>query len=166
MKTRTGFVSNSSSSSFLVPFNVSEKGIACVKLSKEIVDCLNRNLFDYDGKKVDLSKSQDWWLTEMVSDCDSARYDFLDKEAIQYLEGNNAPYGWYDEDGEERYIQLKGHSPYDDFFIAVGDLIGCPPQNELPEAFQMRSRINEILKCKALNKTEKLKAIKHYINLI
>ncbi len=164
MKTRVSFVSNSSSSSFLVPFDAFEKyGVHCVKLSDEIVECLNKYFEDFNGNKVDFSKSKDWWLTEMVSDCMEQCGQLCgDDEAIEYLEGNNAPYGWYDENGEKRYVCLHGGDDYCDFYIAVGDLIGREELGEIPQIVKAKLVVQKIMRSKALNKNQKLSAIEDY----
>ena len=168
MKQRFGFVSNSSSSSFLVPFDAFEKyGVRCIKLSDEIVKCLEQYFKKFNGDKADFSKSKDWWLTEMVSDCMEQCVQLCDDdEAIEYLNGNDAPYGWYDENGEKRYVCLHGNDDYTDFYIAIGDLIGREATGEVPQIVRVKFVMEKILKSKALNKTQKLGAIEDYFNTL
>lgn len=82
MKIRTCFVSNSSSSSFIVSDNLESKGIACLKLSPE-----QKKLLQAAGylKGKDLEK--DYWLTEFLGD----ERDYAPIEAVEhedYVEGD------------------------------------------------------------------------------
>ena len=162
MKLRKNFVSNSSSSSFLMPMDVSGMGVACIKLSNEVIECFRQYLTDFDGKKVDLSASKEWWLTELVSDCEENYGDLSKKGGIEYLAGNEYPYGWYDDDGIKKYVRLRGRSDYNEFFIAVGDLIGRAEQGEIPDGLKVKFFSEKILRSKAMNKTQKLLAIENY----
>lgn len=162
MKLRSGFISNSSSSSFLMPMDVSNMGVECIKLSDEIIKCFKQYLTDFDGKNVDLSASNEWWLTTLVSDCEEHYGDLCRNGGIEYLAGNECPYGWYDDDGPKRYIRLRGKSEYNEFFIAVGDLVGRAQQGQIPKGIEVKFFIEKILRSKAMNKTQKLLAIENY----
>ena len=162
MKLRSGFVSNSSSSSFLMPMDVSDIGVECIKLSDEVIECFKQYLTDFDGKNVDLSASKEWWLTRMVSDCEDHYSDLRKKGGIEYLAGNEYPYGWYEDDGPKRYVRLGGKNGHNEFFIAVGDLVGRMQQGQMPKGIEIKFFIEKILHSKAMNKTQKLLAIENY----
>ena len=162
MKQRKAFVSNSSSSSFLMPMDVSSIGVNCIMLSDEIVRCFRKYLTDFEGKNVDLSASDHWWLTELIADCDSHYEELCEKGGIEYLAGNEYPYGWYDEGGEKRYVLLRGGDEYNEFFVAIGDLIGKEQQGQVPNGIRAKFVVEKILRSKVLNKTQKLSAIEHY----
>ena len=55
MKIRTNYVSNSSSSSFLVAQDVSDF-TPCIKLSEEIWKAIEANFIGYDDEKINLSE--------------------------------------------------------------------------------------------------------------
>ena len=158
MKTRNGYVSNSSSSSFLVPFKV-EGQVSSVKLPKEIWKAIEKNHVDWDGKKFDMSKSNEWWLTEMVSDCQE-QYSELsnDESIIQYLEGNDMPYGCYDEDGEKAFIKFKKNGQ--NFYVLASDFLDENGKSDVPESVQLREWVTKILESKNLSKSQKLDAVK------
>ena len=164
MKSRRGYVSNSSSSSFLVPKDLGEGRVRCVKLPPEIWKKIEENHIDWDGKRYVMSPvSSEWWLTEFVSDCMEDEYKRICciNGAISYLEGNDAPYGWYDEDGESNYILFKKHgiSYYVDAYDIIGD-----SRDGMPTIFELRDKVNEIMRVKGLNMSQKLGAIKHIFN--
>ena len=98
MKTRAGYVSNSSSSSFLVPKEPSGR-IGSIRLPREIWEAISRNHVEWNGEKHDMSSSNEWWLTEMVSDC---RDEFNElssmKGSFAYLDGHDMPYKYYDDE--------------------------------------------------------------------
>ena len=89
MKYRNGYVSNSSSSSFLVP---KEPGgsINSIRLPREIWEAISRNHVEWNGERYDMSSSSEWWLTEMVSDCRDEFKELSDmKGSFAYLDGND-----------------------------------------------------------------------------
>lgn len=158
MKIRSGYVSNSSSSSFLVPCEVSGR-INSIKLPKEIWQSIEKNHLDWDGKKIDLSASDEWWLTEMVSDC-LEEYSKISKipHSVSYLEGNDEPYGCYDEGGEKDYIQFRKDGQR--FYVLASDFIGEGGSSDIPESVQLRDAARRIFDSDALNKTQKLDALR------
>ena len=158
MKKRYSFVSNSSSSSFLVPFKV-EGRVSCIKLPKEIWKAIEKNHVEWDGKKFDMSKSDEWWLTEMISDCDEKYSEISGIDgAIAYLEGNDMPYGCYETDGEKSFIKFKKDG--EQFYVLVSDFIDENGGDDIPESVKLRERAKKVLDSKVLTKTMKLNALK------
>ena len=161
MRTRAGYVSNSSSSSFLLPCKPVVEGVDCIKLPKEVWQAIARNHVESDGRGYDMSCSDEWWLTEMVSDCMEEEYSGLCgiPGSIQYLEGNSEPYGAYEY--EEDYIVFsKQHAR---FYVLATDFIGADGEDEIPEAVMLRDKAKSILSSK-LNKTQKLNLIERLFN--
>lgn len=158
MKTRFGYVSNSSSSSFLVPCNV-EGRFSSIKLPKEIWKAIEENHVDWEGKKYNLSEESDeWWLTEFIPDSMEDAYEKISSipNAHSYLEGSDAPYGWYDNDGEQRYVVFKDGET--DFYVESSDLSG--KDGGIPEVISLRKKVKSVLFNKSLNKTQKINALK------
>ena len=80
MKIRTNYVSNSSSSSYIVPSNLTDKGVACIKLSKEQIDNLSKTLEQEELKM--LCSFQEYWLTRPIKAYeDDEIYSILSKIA-------------------------------------------------------------------------------------
>ena len=85
MKIRKGYVSNSSSSSFIVAQDLTDKGIACLKLSQAQKELINGSVI-YD-EKIWLDVNKDFYLTEFICD-DEKKYDIIDGvEHVFYQEG-------------------------------------------------------------------------------
>lgn len=83
MKVRNGFVSNSSSSSFLLSFEPKDSNVKYVKLTENQKKYLLENFSesnDEDEKKAFklLSKCNDVWLTQFISDCRDEFGKFID----------------------------------------------------------------------------------------
>lgn len=162
MKTRTGYVSNSSSSSFLVPKEPSGC-VNSIRLSREIWEAISRNHIEWNGEKYDMSSSGEWWLTEMVSDCRDEFKELSDMEgSIAYLDGNDMPYGCYDDEGEENFIKLRKNGCV--FYVLLSDFIGADGKDDIPDSVKLRSSIRTILESKLMNKSQKLDAISSLIN--
>lgn len=160
MKTREGYVSNSSSSSFLVPCKPDVMRVNCIKLPKEIWKAIEKNHVEYDGTKFDMSMSEEWWLTELVSDCCSQYEELADiPNAIHYLEGNEMPYGAYDEDGEKDYIKFKSQGQ--EFWMLASDFMDAKGDSEIPEVAVLRDNVHKVLQSKNLTMSQKLSAISH-----
>ena len=159
MKKRFSYVSNSSSSSFLVPHEVTGR-VSSIKLPNEIWKAIEKNHIGWNGEKFNLSEESDeWWLTELVSDCWEEEYEAVSsiEHAHSYLEGSDAPYGWYENDGEKNYIVFKDGDT--DFYVAAYDISG--KDGGIPEIIDIREKAKGILYNKALNKTLKLNALKN-----
>lgn len=158
MKVRFGYVSNSSSASFLVPHEVDGR-ITSIKLPEEIWKAIAEYGTDINGNKIDLSTSNEWWLTEMVSDC-LDEYEEIGKMdgAVHYLEGNYSPYGWCGEDDEKYYTVFKKHEH--EYYVFTSDLIGVDGKADIPDIIKTRDDVNKIMSNKSLNKSQKLNAIK------
>lgn len=158
MKIRNGYVSNSSSSSFIVDFDTSDKGIACIKLSDEIIKCLQENLTDDENKLLNLSGSKTWYLTEFVNDCDNKGYGLVSEKGIHYMDGGfREPYG-----DEDQYIVLK-NSMDDEFYLNKGDIFGSI--DGIPSGIDLSLKIQKILKSKVANKI-KLGCIQEIVNKV
>lgn len=158
MKTRNGYVSNSSSSSFLIPTELKGR-VECIELPKEIWQAIARNHVEWDGKKLDLSGSSRWWLTDMVSDC-AEEYGELSQmpHAVPYLEGNDMPYGCYEDDADINFIKFTKNGC--DFYVLASDFIDECGKKDIPDAVSLRIDANTILQSKSLNKTQKINALK------
>ena len=159
MKIRTNYVSNSSSSSFLVSQDVS-KVVPCVKLSEEIWKALDKNYCDWEGEKLNLSEfSQEWWLTSMIYDGDNAYNEILKLDNVKhYLEGNDTPYDYYD--NEKKYTVLK--KDYNEFYINNNDL--CFNEDDIPDIISLRDKIKKVIKSSSFNKSQKLNMIDNLLN--
>ena len=77
MKIRNGYVSNSSSSSFLVSEDLTSKGIACLKLTRAQKELLNGALIQGGETRIGVDVNKDLYLTEFVSDCDDRKWDIV-----------------------------------------------------------------------------------------
>lgn len=162
MKTREGYVSNSSSSSFLVPKEPSGR-ISSIRLPREIWEAISRNHVEWNGEKHDMSSSDEWWLTEMVSDC---RDEFNElssmKGSFTYLDGHDMPYGCYDDEGEKNFIKFRKNGC--DFYVLLSDFIGADGTDDIPDSVNLRKSIRTILESKLMNKSQKLNAISSLID--
>lgn len=162
MKTREGYVSNSSSSSFLVPKEPSGR-IGSIRLPREIWEAISRNHVEWNGEKHDMSSSDEWWLTEMVSDClDEFNELSSMKGSFTYLDGHDMPYGCYDDEGEKNFIKFRKNGC--DFYVLLSDFIGADGTDDIPGSVKLRNSIRTILESKLMNKSQKLDAISSIIN--
>ena len=162
MKVRLNYVSNSSSSSFLVPKEPSGR-ISSIKLPREIWEAISRNHVEWNGEKHDMSSSDEWWLTEMVSDC---RDEFNElssmKGSFTCLDGQDMPYGCYDDEGEKNFIKFRKNGC--DFYVLLSDFIGADGTDDIPGSVKLRNDIRTILESKLMNKSQKLDAISSIID--
>lgn len=159
MKIRTNYVSNSSSSSFLVSQDVSEI-TPCIKLSEEIWKALEKNYRDWEGNTLNLSElSQEWWLTQLIYDGIIEYEKIIElKDTKQYLEGNDTPYDYYD--NEKKYTVLK--KDYNEFYINNNDLYFN--EDDIPDIISLRDKIKKIIKSSSFNKSQKLNMIDNLLN--
>ncbi len=157
MKARLAYVSNSSSCSFLVPRKPDES-VMSIKLPNEIWKAIEKNHIEWNGNRFDLSSSDEWWLTEMVSDCQEEFTRISDiPNAITYLEGNDMPYGCYSEGGEKNFIIFKKDGT--SFYVLASDFVGENGEDDIPDSIRLREGIRRILQS-GLNRTQKINAIR------
>ena len=91
MKIRSSYVSNSSSSSFIITKDLNNKGLICLKLSKEQIKLINGSVVDIGyqyPKEIELDLAKDYWLTEFIQ-YDDEKYDkiMMEKHYIIYCDG-------------------------------------------------------------------------------
>ncbi len=86
MKIRSNYVSNSSSSSFIVEKDLTSKGLPCLQLTEEQKKRINGSKFL--GEIIELDLTKNYWLTPYIYDGND-RYDEIKKSAnaIEYDEG-------------------------------------------------------------------------------
>ena len=85
MKVRLNYVSNSSSTSFLVSEDLTSKGTACIKLTRAQKELLNGSLINDKEERIGINLDKDLYLTEFVSDCDDEKWDIVTRvERIPY----------------------------------------------------------------------------------
>jgi len=158
MKTRMGYVSNSSSSSFLVTKDVSQF-LPCIKLTREIADAVIQNHSDWDGKKLPFELGTDLWLTDFVYDCDDKKWEAVkDAGGVEYMEGHGDIYSC-----DDNYITFKKNG--DEFYIESQDIVDTNG-NEVPNPAKIRDELLKILKNKSLNKSQQLGAVRHFLDNI
>lgn len=85
MKIRKGFVSNSSSSSFIVAKDLTDKGVSCLKLSQAQKELINGSVL-YD-EKIWLDVNKDFYLTEFIGDDEEKNEAINSVEHFMYQEG-------------------------------------------------------------------------------
>jgi hypothetical protein len=103
MKIRLGYVSNSSSSSFLCSKDVSYLGIDCIKLTKAQIIAMGA-IYDWDGALIHkLDPDKEYYITEYVSDCLDKYYAFKESEAFICAYDNGGHRGPYDEELYNEY---------------------------------------------------------------
>lgn len=98
MKIRSNYVSNSSSSSFVVTKDLTNSGVSCLKLNEKQLELMKGyKLWTEDKESFEPKENQDYYLTEYLSDCDK-RWEKLKemKDAFEYSCGGHG--GPYDED--------------------------------------------------------------------
>ena len=103
MKIRIGYVSNSSSSSFLCSKDVSHLGIDCIKLSREQIIAMGA-ICNWDGEVIHkLDPDKEYYVTEYVSDCMDKYYALKESEAYICEYDNGGHGGPYDEEMYNEY---------------------------------------------------------------
>lgn len=136
MKYRLGFVSNSSSSSFIVNKDLTDIGISCLKLTEAQINRL-RGYESLDGVINIRDDVKNLWLTQYISDC-SQVYDEIDKvEHLMYDEGclNEEPreerlFNEYQTEGNSVYL-LKCHD--DSEQMSINQFIKRYKKDNLPQ---------------------------------
>lgn len=145
MKIRTTYVSNSSSSSYIVFKDLTSLGIPCMKLNteqvKKILDYIKADPY-YIVDIPDNYYNKDIYLTTYISDCRDGLYDILRKEVgIMYDEGelNEEPRA------EEYYNQYPTNIVEESWWIRkehdnnkqmkLKELIKYLQDSELPKEF-------------------------------
>lgn len=103
MKIRLGYVSNSSSSSFLCSKDVSHLGVDCIKLSREQVIAMNA-ICTWDGTVIHkLDPDKEYYVTEYIPDYEY-KYDNLKESDAYICEYDSGGFGGpYDEDMYNEY---------------------------------------------------------------
>lgn len=118
MKVRLNYVSNSSSTSFLVSEDLTSKGIACIKLTRAQKELLNGSLINEKSERIGINLDKDLYLTEFVSDCDDKKWDIVTSvERIPYESGqmcgepytDDEVYNEYQIDGDRSVYLRKEH---------------------------------------------------------
>ena len=160
MKQRVSFVSNSSSSSFLLPSlpdeNLTQCHVGYYELPKEYVELIEKNHFNWKGEHLELSgKSDKWYLTTILSDCMEDYGKIADYPgAVEYEEWHGEPDMYMDE-GEV----VTFHRGYDDFYLLSSDFVGFG-KDGIPDIVSLRESANRIFEDKHLTATKKLYALK------
>lgn len=90
MKVRNGYVSNSSSSSFIVKEDLSNKGISCLKLTNEQLKLLEGYKPWGDENKIFHAESgQDYYLTEFIPNYEKNWNEVFNMDSsFEYASGN------------------------------------------------------------------------------
>lgn len=117
MKVRLNYVSNSSSTSFLVSEDLTSKGIACIKLTRAQKELLNGSLINGKEERIGVDVNKDLYLTEFVSDCDDKKWDIVTSvEHMVYESGSlggepfsEEYYNEYQIDGDRSVYLRKEH---------------------------------------------------------
>lgn len=118
MKIRNGYVSNSSSSSFLVSEDLTKKGIACLKLTQAQKEVLNGAYIHNRENQIGINLDKDIYLTEYVFDGDDRKWETVTSvEHMEYEDGQmcGEPYGdiedynEYQIDGDRSVYLRKEH---------------------------------------------------------
>jgi len=128
MKNRLGFVSNSSSSSFIVVGK--EPEVSCVKLDPDIAKRIlyflksgDNYIAAKDKKKINFDEKKEYFLTSYLSDSGDPTEPIEDLEHYPYLGGNHG--GPYEYNGKKDRVLflLKGEEDeYDSIYIRKKDL--------------------------------------------
>lgn len=117
MKIRSNYVSNSSSSSFIVSEDLSSRGVACIKLSLEQKKLINGSIVNEKEFKLDNFNKKDYYLTQFISDCCEKELDEINKVKVCYYSGGelserpylNQFYNEYKINGDISVFLLKEH---------------------------------------------------------
>lgn len=150
MKVRSGFVSNSSSSSFIV-VGMAPSNVGFAKITEENVI---KKIASRIEVPFDEIKNKDIYLTEFVADCEDKYGDFIQDEAVpskyesyHYSEGNCYP-SPYDEDS---YIEIEDNvflfkSDSEDFQVYLNDLCASLSYLIVRDSKEIPENLDQILK--------------------
>ena len=92
MKIRDGYVSNSSSSSYLVKKDCTEKGLLCLKLTKQQIQLLRKDFSQ-------VSDIDQVYLTQYTYDC----YPYLEEEEVICVYDQGGHFGPYSQQYFNKY---------------------------------------------------------------
>lgn len=114
MKTRTNYVSNSSSSSYIVPIDLTDKRISCIHLTKDQIESISKSI---DSDDLDLFRTfSDYWLTRPIKEYEAdSVYDALEsvsKVPYSAMQMCGEPYDedqffCYNVSGDSVYLSLQ-----------------------------------------------------------
>lgn len=131
MKIRTSFVSNSSSSSYIVKQDLTEDGIRCAPIVRDRLDALEEfiNLCRLDDEDpVKLDRNTDWYVTRFITEYEPyCVYDKLrEVGAIDYCDGQTGgvPYDWED-DYPDTICVAHGSDEYDSVYMRREHTSAC-----------------------------------------
>lgn len=98
MKIRTNYVSNSSSSSYIVARDLTSEGIACVKLNATAVDKIRTSCW-YEGLQT-LNTFSEYWLTRPIKEYEPDNVQDLINSVDKVIYCDHQMSGYpYDEEG-------------------------------------------------------------------
>ena len=120
MKIRSGFVSNSSSSSFIV---VGEKPpVTCAKLEKDVAKRILEYIKSETKCTAVFDEAKDYYLTQYLSDGGDFDEPFDHLEHYSYLDGGHGgPYS-YEGKKDEYLFLLEGEEDFGGIFVRKIDL--------------------------------------------
>jgi hypothetical protein len=103
MKIRSNYVSNSSSSSFIVTKDLNDKGIACIKLNDKQIELLRGwKCWEDDDESFEPKENQEYYLTQYISGCEYKWEELHEmSDAFEYSNGGHG--GPYDEEMFNEY---------------------------------------------------------------
>lgn len=103
MKLRLSYVSNSSSSSYVICRDMTSEGVSCFKLEKSMYPAVAKSL------GVSLSESKDWYVTRFLTyeDDSNGNYDkLISGEHYIYMDGEMSGNPYMTDDGEYAGVEV------------------------------------------------------------